>query len=61
MITVIVSKRAVLIYARSIKLQESYETDAIFEILETGEEITLSDFRYNADWNDFEQVTIQHI
>ena len=44
-----------------IKLQESYETDAIFEILETGEEITLSDFRYNADWNDFEQVTIQHI
>lgn len=44
-----------------IKLQKIYEDDSIFEILETGEEITLPNFRHSADWNDFEPVTIQHI
>jgi len=44
-----------------IDLQEFYEDDDIFEILETKEEITIPDFRYNADWNNFEPVTIQHI
>lgn len=44
-----------------IDLQKIYTNDDIFEILETGEEITLPDFRYNADWNYFEPVTIQHI
>ena len=44
-----------------IELQKWYEQDAIFECLETHEEFTLEDLRYNADWNDFEEITIQHI
>lgn len=44
-----------------IELQEIYEDDSIFEILETSEETTLPDFRYTVYWNDFEPVTIQHI
>ena len=40
------------------KLQEFYEDDAIFEILETGEEITLSDLAYVYD---DQEITIQHI
>ena len=46
------------------ELQKWYEVDAIFaifEILETGEETTLADFLYNADWDGFEAITIQHI
>lgn len=45
-----------------IDLQEwPYEDGAIFEILETCEEVTIPDFLYNADWNNFDPVTIQHI
>ena len=44
-----------------VELQKIYEDDSIFEILETGEEITLPNLRYNADWNDFEKITIQHL
>ena len=44
-----------------IELQEIYESDAIFEIFETGEDTTLENMRYNADWNNFDSVTIQHI
>ena len=48
-----------------IELQEIYGSDAIFEIFETGEDTTLENMRYNmrynADWNNFDLVTIQHI
>jgi hypothetical protein len=43
------------------KLQAVYRDDVIFEIIETGEETGLADFLYNADWNDFEAVTIEVI
>jgi len=40
------------------ELQKVYENDSHFEVLETGEEITLPDFLY---LYDNQQITIQHI
>jgi len=42
------------------KLQKYYDCDVIFEVIETGEETTLADLLYHADWNDFEAVTIKY-
>ena len=44
-----------------IELQKYYEDDAIFELFSTGEEVTLSELRYNADWEVWQPDTIQHI
>ncbi len=37
-----------------------YDEEEIFEILETGEMVTIGDFLYFVDWSDFETATIQH-
>lgn len=42
-------------------LQEIYEDDAIFEVLETGEQMTLPDMIFYFDPGQPECVTIQHI
>ncbi len=44
-----------------IKLQDKYPVDDEFIVLETGENVCLSDLRMFADWNDFEKITIEHI
>ena len=45
------------------KLQDIYEDDALFFDVynDNGEEFTLADMRYNMDWNNFDEITIQHI
>ena len=44
-----------------IKLQEIYEDDSIFEVLESKEELTLPDLRFFGDWENYTPITIQHI
>ena len=41
-----------------ITLQEIYEDDAIFEVLDTGEEVTLPELLFGYD---YQEITIQHI